>query len=268
MLSPSVGCLRLLGLGTANLQWKGQMYFLTTAAQAATQLDAETASNYGPVDAVVLRFFLFPFTIVVISYILKSLSEIRKEHLSNVRVIEAMIAEVDSSYNSWQTNRKAFEQAYVGGSKSTFAQRISENPNYYPYIVAIKSTGSVFSSDTSPPVTFAFIRSEVMDKLVKFHDSSSLLNDLLADLREKAFQELPADRKLAALGKVVDQFRTADEKYNPCIEALNYQQELLTSRSLTWAILFPWKAKTLFMHIFVIWMAFYGIAMQLKHTIK
>ena len=192
------------------------------------------------IDENALKYIVGPLIVVAANLIYKTISDIRTEHLAQVRLIKAMIHEIDVARRTWLPYAADFAAAYAkGGSNGTFAQRIAEDPRYFAYSVSNKSATSVFAAEAIPIKTYGFLRSEVMEKLVDFHDSTALLTASIADMREDAFRDLSAARKLAAFGNVVSLFDDAERAYGPCREALLVQEALLTTRSLTWVGLFP-----------------------------
>ena len=192
------------------------------------------------IDENALRYIVGPLIVVAANLIYKTISEIRTDHLAQVRLIKAMIHEVDVARKSWHPYAAEFAAAYAGGGPhGAFACKIAEDPRYFAYSVSNRSTTSVFAAEAIPIKTYGFLRSEVMEKLVDFHDSTALLTNSLADMRENTFRDLPAARKLAAIGNVVSLFEDAEGAYRPCRDALLWQEALLTTRSLTWVVLFP-----------------------------
>jgi len=200
-------------------------------AQAATS--GTTTPVLEPATETLLRFLVFPFVILVLGMILKGIAELRQEHLTHVRLVELEVAR-----QSWQENKEAFEAAHRDG---LFARRIEEDARYFPYSITAKSTMTVFSAEGSPAKTFNFLRSETLKNLVSFHDNAELLNSSIADLREDAFRDLAKDRKLTALGKIVDLFQKAEDSYHPCKRSLD-EETALTATSLKWLLLFPWRS--------------------------
>ena len=147
-----------------------------------------------------------------------------------------------------------FVAAYDDGEPdSIFAQKIAADPRYFPYSVANRSATAVFTAEPAPARTFNFLRSEVMWSLVAFHDPASLLHVSIADMRDDPFRDLPAERKLDAIGNVVKLLRQVQEAYKPCRDALDNQEAILTSRSLWWHTLFPIRSGSYPFWILSLW---------------
>lgn len=200
------------------------------------------------------KFVVGPLVVVAASLLLKTISDIRTDHLTQVRLVKAMQNELDSIYRSLEPYTTTFAAAYDGGSAdSVFAHKVAADPRYFPYSVANRSATAVFVAETAPARTFNFLRSEVMATLVAFHDPASLLHVSVADMREDIFRDLPAARKLDAIGNVVELLETVQAAYEPCRAALERQDALLTSRSALWLTLFPIRSGSYPFWILVIW---------------
>lgn len=201
-----------------------------------------------------LRYLYFPLILWLIGQIFKVLSEARKEHLTQVRTVDALIHEADVAHGSWQANKVAFKASLAPNEgTSAFARRIAENEKYYPYVVPFKSTVGVFGAVDSPAKEFSYLKSETMESLVDFHDKAGLLNAAVEDMREKVFQELPKEQKLAALGKIIDLYDEAEAAYEPCRRALETQKERLTGRSFKWFVFFPWRSQSIWAYAVIVW---------------
>jgi hypothetical protein len=206
-------------------------------AQAATS--GTTTAVLEPPTEALLRFLVFPLVILVVGMILKGIAELREEHLTHVRLVHALLHQLEVARQSWQENKQAFEIAHRDG---LFARRVEADTKYFLYSVTTKSTMTVFSAEGSPAKSFSFLNSETLKHLVTFHDNAELLNSSIADLREDAFRELAKDRKLAALGKIVDLFQRAEDGYPPCKRCLDEERAAFTDTSLKWLLLFPWRS--------------------------
>lgn len=220
------------------------MYGLDALLPVALAADRVAPSQPSvSVNENVLKYVVYPLLALVAGILYKNLAEIRAEHLSQVRLVKAMINEIDIAHASWQNNKTNFTDAYAGGDPNgDFARKIASDEKYFPYSVVTKSTTSVFSAEEMPAKSFAFLRSETMERLVDFHDKSLLLDSSIADMREDVFRELKPERKLAVIGTIVGLFDAAETAYRPCREALLAQEARLTTASLTWMILFPFRS--------------------------
>lgn len=192
----------------------------------------------------VVRYLLFPVLIRRAGVAGRGLAEIRRSHLEKVRLTDVMLAELHGMHGSYQRSLAAFVRAYDNGSATShFATSIAADARYHPYVVSSDSTLSVFGADPHPAKTFNFMRSRTLIALCAYHDKTLLLKEHLNDVREDAFIDLPAARKLMALGAMIGVFAEIEDAYEPCVAALGRQHLHLTSRSWTWNILFPWRAR-------------------------
>lgn len=222
-------------------------------ATITPQIDSG-AANAVSIGENSFKYIVGPLIVVAASLFIKTISDLRAERLTKVRLVKAMQNELEIIYQSLKPYTTTFAAAYGDGSpKSIFAQKIAADPRYFPYSVANRSATAVFTAEPAPARTFNFLRSEVMWALIAFHDPASLLHISIADMRDDKFRDLPGDRKLAAIGNVVDLLRQVQAAYEPCRDALANQDKILTSQSLWWRTLFPIRSGSYLFWILTIW---------------
>lgn len=202
-----------------------------------------------------IKFVLYPLAVLIITAVFRTAWSARVALRNNVRRLEMAIEEIEKMRSSYSKYSAIFHAAYSSGAPSSlFALRIAADPKYYPYVVASNSAISVFGKDPTTTQNFLFLREKALTALSAYHDECYLLNELLSDVREDAFINLPADRKLAALGAIAGQYEAVDRAYLPCLVKLRKEHRRITSRSVAWNLFFLREAKFAGMRELGVWL--------------
>jgi hypothetical protein len=205
----------------------------------------------------------------ILGLAVKAVSDWRATHLSRVRLINALLHEAKTTIDSWKQNHNLFKEGYGDGTlNSDFGKRIIEhvglNKPYFPYIVSNRSTTSIFTHEDSTIKEFLFLESDTLKSLTDFHDEAMLLDRAVEELKGDAFQHLLPERKMRAIGNIVETYDIAERLYHGdksangerirgLKELLDNEHKNYTGTSFAWLVLLPDYSKTWWFHILLLW---------------